>query len=175
MVSSGEVWLALKKMEAVMVSRVAQQVVPSGPNTTMGADFFLPYRTLLLLLLATFSCPPPPSSPPGKFFLPHPPWSCCSIFLAPSAPRWHRDWSLLKYSNSNQEGGVDDAAHDSDDYTAHGSDDDAAHDANEEEDENIQAGAECGSFLTLFEIYATQDWLQKKVNSGSVKVHILSS
>ena len=103
MVSCGEVWLAVKKMEAVMVGQVAQQVVPSGPNPTMGADFFLPYRTPLL----TFSCPPPPppSSPPGKFFLPS-----CSIFLAPSAPRWHRGWSLLKYSNSNQEGGADDAA-----------------------------------------------------------------
>ena len=31
-------------MEAVMVGRVAEQVVPSGPNTTMGADFFFPYR-----------------------------------------------------------------------------------------------------------------------------------
>ena len=74
-----------------MVGQVAQQVVPSTLNSTMGADFFLPSRTLhllllLFLLLATFSSPPPPSpSPPGKFFLPS-----CSIFLALSAPRWHR-------------------------------------------------------------------------------------
>ena len=74
MVSCGEVWLEEKKMEAVMVGQVAQQVVPSGPNPTMGADFFLPYRALLL----TFSCPPPP----GKFFLPSSSFSSWQVFLA---------------------------------------------------------------------------------------------
>ena len=70
-------------------SRFGEQVVPSGPNLTMGADFFLP--------------PAPSSFASWQLFLA--PWSCCSTFLAPSAPRWHRAWSLLKYSNSNQERG----------------------------------------------------------------------
>ena len=110
------------KMEAVMVGRVAEQVVPSGPNTTMGADFFFPSLLLLLLLLALLL------SPPGKFFLPHPPWS--PIFLAPSAPRWHLARSLLRYSNSDEEGGVDDGAHRTD----------------EKEDENIQAWGTAAAF-----------------------------
>ena len=95
-------------------SRFGEQVVPSGPNLTMGADFFLP--------------PAPSSFASWQLFLA--PWSCCSTFLAPSAPRWHRAWSLLKYSNSNEEGGADDGAHRGD----------------EKEDENIEAWGEAAAF-----------------------------